>query len=46
MQVFGSQNFPDFHGTPEPFYNTIFGVHAKICVSYPNHVISRVKIIN
>ena len=22
--------------TPESFYNTVFGIQAKICISYPN----------
>ena len=31
--------------TPQPLYNTIVWVQANLRVSYPNHVISRVKCI-
>ena len=31
--------------TPQPLYNTVFGVQASFHVSYPNCVISRVKCI-
>ena len=31
--------------TPQPLYNTIFGIQANFRVSYPNRVISRVKCI-
>ena len=31
--------------TPQPVYNTIFGIQASFHVSYPNRVISRVKCI-
>ena len=30
-------------GTPQPLFNTIVGVQANFCVSYPIHVITRVK---
>ena len=29
--------------TPQPLYNTVFGVQANFRVSYPNYVITRVK---
>lgn len=29
--------------TPEPLYNTKFGVQVQKCVRYPDHFISRVK---
>ena len=31
--------------TPQPLYDTTVGVHANFHVSYPNHVILRVKCI-
>ena len=31
--------------TPQPLYNTIVGVQANFRVSYPNHVISRIKCV-
>ena len=34
-----------FWNTPQPLYNTIFGVKADCHVSYPNPVMSRVKCI-
>ena len=34
-----------FGDTPQPLYNTIVGVQANFCVSYPNRVILRVKCI-
>ena len=32
--------------TPQPLYNTIAGVQASFCVSYPSCVIMRVKCID
>ena len=32
--------------TPQPLYNTVFGVQANFCVSYSNCVISRVKCVD
>ena len=34
-----------FHSTPQPLYNTTVGVQTNFRVSYPNHVILRVKCI-
>ena len=37
--------YTGINGTPQPLYDTSFGVKANFHVSYPNQVISRLKYV-